>query len=302
MYKIFSRKKLLAISGKNFRLGVLLFFVIGSYIFNPLTASAIFFLLLLPATIGAVIATIIIEAVFWCIVVFCRSGDSGAVRIDVCDPMHPDYATIVPDVDFSAAFINPGTAWGTRPDVPGPSDEVELSWDVTSATACFLSSPDTPSSEVAVGINDSHRYIPGQIAQPGVVERLRLRCINDYNDGATSCRTEDTATYSFTIPRPNLDNPDAFQAVPNLVRYDTSTQLRWGIRAAGRAPYRLDCRITGGLMTPYLFNARTNSDGFINSIPLTNQSTFILGCVEPVSNTPFTTEEKVEVIPRTYEI
>lgn len=305
------------IYGHKKAIGILSIAAAGLFFFTPIPSYAIFFLLLLPVGIANVIAVMIIEAVFWCLVAFCNNGDVGAVSINVCNVTHPDHSKILPVITFDANFTN-ANPWGQREDAPGPSDRTELSWDAATSTSCWLTTPDDPGVRVATNVSSSTTYIPGELTAPGIRINIELYCENAYSAGGVSCTTNATKKYFLTIPPPNMGDPETFTVTPKVVRYGGTAQFDWKITAGGtgtdigvaRDPYRLNCEIKGALGGPYTFNTIALPSGFRATQAVTSSAINTLTCIEPISagssnNLPGTatsTTNKLEVIPRTYEI
>lgn len=296
---------------------LLLLFVIatGLFLFTPIATNAIFFLLLGPLLIAEVIATIIIEAIFWCIVAFCSGGSADSNNVNVCDVRHNEHWKIVPKIVFDANFTG-ATPWGNREDRPGPSDRTRLSWNVATATACWITTPDAPTVDTLTSVSSSTTYIPGELTAPDKLINIELRCENAYNEGGVSCTTSTSTKYFLKIPPPNLSDPTAFTVTPKVVRYGGTAQFNWNITAGdatsggARAPYRLNCEIKGALNVPHTFNTINDPASSLITQALTSTSINTLTCTEPISasspenfsGTSTSTSNKLEVIPRTYEI
>lgn len=277
---------------------------------SPQVASAIFFLLLLPVGIGAVVATIIIEAVFWCIVAFCNGSDgSDPNSVNVCDPRHPEHAEILPQITISATVVNPGVAWSQDPRTPGPNDNTRLEWSTVNADRCWFDNPIDGTAEHTVDLAGSETYRAGEETYPGRATSLRIRCEHDYSSGSVSCLATSSKAFVITIPPPDLSTPSAFVITPATTRYGSTAEYNWNIAIVGTTtpPYRLNCQIAGALNSPYSFNADTIPTGTRATKAVTNTIINTLTCTEPISNAvfpghTFSTQERLEVIPQAYEI
>ena len=296
-------------------ISVLSVVALGLFFLTPIAAHAIFFLLLGPLLIADVIATIIIEAIFWCIVVFCSGGSSDTNNVNVCDPRHNEHWKIVPNIVFDAQFTNLNP-WGDSEARPGPSDRTKLSWNVATATACWITTPDAPTVDTLTSVSSSTTYIPGELTAPGKSINIELRCENAYSEGSVTCTPSSSRKYFLKIPPPNLSDPTAFTVTPKVVRYGGTAQFNWNITAGdaqsggARAPYRLNCEIKGALNSPYTFNTIANPASSFTTQIVTSAAINTLTCTEPISagspenfsGTATSTTNKLEVIPRTYEI
>ena len=277
-----------------------LFLIIATstLLFTPHGAHAIFFLLLMPVGLGAIVATFVLEVVFWCAVVFCNGGDPGAVQLDICDINHPRHADAIPTIVMNASFVSTSTSWGNSVSVPGPADQMILTWESTNAIYCSSSSstagvilPEEPADRAGTST-----LIPGSIAGPGEKVELTIRCLNP------TCNYSRSDTQSYTIPLPNSTTTSFFSVAPKIVRYGGASQFDWNIIAGGRAPYLMNCQITGALTTPYSFNTTNMANGTRATQVVTNNSLSELSCTEPLSGKVFGSSNQLEVIPRTYEL
>lgn len=283
------------------RLVALLFLLaLSTLFFTPLGAKAIFFLILMPTLLGEVIITMILEALFWCAVgVLCPNNEAppaDAVAVSICDPIRSaEHALMTPSIVMNASFVSTSTAWGTSIYTPGPTDQLQLTWTSANATECYFSTSLDP-TETQTEILGSDTIIPGDSAPPGQAVSITLRCVN------SNCNFNTTDTQSFTIPLPNLSSASAFTVFPNIVRYEGTTRFGWDILADNRTPYPMNCQIKGPLTTPYSFDASSIRNGNLITQAVTNNSLSSLSCTEPVSGAVYTSTEKIEVIPRVYEL
>ena len=302
-------KKLVNFLKAHRKISALFIVAFITLLFTPGGVEAIFFILLLPATAGALDTTIIIEAAFWCAVgVICGGGDvppPDAVPVSICDPRHPSYSLFVPTIDMSLDFVEP-SPWGNDVTRPAPGDEMKLTWTTTNSTSCYYSTTGNgvTTPESSVGTSGSQNFIPGLLTDPGNTLGLTIRCESTYIDElGVSCTPENAETYSLTVPSPEFNLPTAFTVFPSTIRYGSNAEFRWNITADGRAVYPLDCQIRGALTTPYMFNTGSiGAIGNITSINATNAFVNSLNCTEPISGATFTTNNRLDVIPKSSEI
>jgi hypothetical protein len=184
-----------------------------------------------------------------------------------------------------------------------PAASLRISWDPTvggPVESCYGTSHiDNPLSP-PTGVPSSQTFSPlWQTIRPGTAETFSLRC-----EGPGGYSPAASITYS--IPHPDI----VFTANPNLLRRGSNTTLNWSVRISNlhpspEFPYRLDCRVRGGGVSPdHTFSVTTNNPtvGAVTTLPVMSAFVNRLTCREPLSGAESFTENFFEVVPDAEEI
>jgi hypothetical protein len=284
-------------STTTLRNSVVLLVMMSSIIATPLNSQAILFLLLQPLLIGDVIATMIGEAILWCAVGILCHDSGGSQSSNICDANAPDHAAVVPNITLTASFTSTSTAWSSDPSKPAPNDSTIIAWHVTNGDTCTYTTTwdDTVRS---INLDGTKTYIPGQHAEPGDAPTyFTVTCNNK------QCDINQSKSYSYIIPKPNIGAASSFFVDSNLVRYGTTTKLNWNIKANNIPVYPLSCTIYGAVPgASYNFNTGTAPSGSVVTRIIQNNFVSSLKCTEPISGSVFRADSNIEVIPQLYEI
>lgn len=107
---------------------------------------------------------------------------------------------------------------------------------------------------------------------------------------------ENCSTVTVPVPEP----PMTFTADKYYVRQGQPTIITWGVNVT----YELECSVRGAGGLDESFNTSVVGPAYIDTttVSLSNTGLFKLECTEPITNTTFTEEMRVEVVPDYMEI
>ena len=303
-----SRATFLRILVPTIALALLLLFL------TPLRAEAIMFLLILPATFGGFIGTLILEIALWCIAgVICGGGGGGGGNGPVGED--PSCEEPPPSLNFTAEYTDPSNAWGDNPlqegeiNIVAPGDEIRLTWNSDGDECAIQLNTDEPDGTTTSG---EFTFIPGEEFGVGRTGTYSLLC----QEQTSGCDQSTNESYFFQIPEPNLDEDGMFVITPDIVRQGGQAELSWDIRADGRTPpYSMNCAIYGAVpdtnltsgIDPTVPDARFSFDSAelpswtVPTIPLMNKFVNALICLEPITGYNASTTNEVEVVPAQQE-